>query len=181
MNEPGETFRQDRPTAQSMRLIRSISTHTPAPPQQPPPPPLVTKPFHFSLHPRQRLQEIPHDGPFCDMMWSDPEEIAEPWVISPRGAGYLFGSKVTREFNHVRVLASLTRFPLFHCLACVRPFVSIHGRMPSVDWGETTSRRGRCILLSSHISLSPSFQWPSPPHTNTPPLATSQNQTHKRR
>ncbi len=36
------------------------------------------------------------------MMWSDPEDISEPWVISPRGAGYLFGSKVTKEFNHVR-------------------------------------------------------------------------------
>jgi len=48
-----------------------------------------------------RVQEIPHDGPFCDMMWSDPEDITEPWIISPRGAGYLFGSKVTREFNHV--------------------------------------------------------------------------------
>lgn len=48
-----------------------------------------------------RVQEIPHDGAFCDMMWSDPEDISEPWVISPRGAGYLFGSKVTREFNQV--------------------------------------------------------------------------------
>lgn len=49
-----------------------------------------------------RVQEIPHDGAFCDMMWSDPEDISEPWVISPRGAGYLFGSKVTREFNQVQ-------------------------------------------------------------------------------
>lgn len=48
-----------------------------------------------------RVQEIPHDGPFCDMMWSDPEDISEPWIISPRGAGYLFGGKVTREFNQV--------------------------------------------------------------------------------
>jgi diadenosine tetraphosphatase ApaH/serine/threonine PP2A family protein phosphatase len=39
------------------------------------------------------------------MMWSDPEDISEPWVISPRGAGYLFGSKVTREFNHVSEFA----------------------------------------------------------------------------
>jgi hypothetical protein len=29
-------------------------------------------------------------------MWSDPEEI-ETWQISPRGAGWLFGSKVTEE------------------------------------------------------------------------------------
>ena len=31
-----------------------------------------------------------------DLVWSDPEEIAG-WAISPRGAGYLFGSSVTQE------------------------------------------------------------------------------------
>jgi len=25
-----------------------------------------------------RKVEIPHEGPFCDLMWSDPEEI-ETW------------------------------------------------------------------------------------------------------
>jgi serine/threonine-protein phosphatase 6 catalytic subunit len=40
--------------------------------------------------------EIPHEGPFCDLMWSDPEEI-ETWTVSPRGAGWLFGSRVTQE------------------------------------------------------------------------------------
>ena len=45
--------------------------------------------------------EIPHEGPFCDLMWSDPEDI-ETWAISPRGAGWLFGSRVTAEFNEVR-------------------------------------------------------------------------------
>ena len=31
-------------------------------------------------------------------MWSDPEDI-EAWAISPRGAGWLFGNKVTREVH----------------------------------------------------------------------------------
>lgn len=31
----------------------------------------------------KRFQEVPHDGPMCDLMWSDPEEI-EGWGISPR-------------------------------------------------------------------------------------------------
>ena len=44
--------------------------------------------------------EIPHEGPFCDLMWSDPEDI-ETWAISPRGAGWLFGRKVTAEFNQI--------------------------------------------------------------------------------
>jgi len=44
--------------------------------------------------------EIPHEGPFCDLMWSDPEDI-ETWAVSPRGAGWLFGRKVTSEFNQI--------------------------------------------------------------------------------
>lgn len=46
----------------------------------------------------ERNCEIPHEGPFCDLMWSDPEEI-ETWAVSPRGAGWLFGSRVTSEVN----------------------------------------------------------------------------------
>ena len=48
-----------------------------------------------------RKLEIPHEGAFCDLMWSDPEEI-ETWAMSPRGAGFLFGYKVTSEFNPVQ-------------------------------------------------------------------------------
>lgn len=45
-----------------------------------------------------RLQEIPHEGSFCDLMWSDPEDI-DMWAVSPRGAGWLFGAKVTSEVS----------------------------------------------------------------------------------
>lgn len=43
-----------------------------------------------------RNQEIPCTGPFCDLVWSDPEEV-DTFAISPRGAGWLFGPKVTHE------------------------------------------------------------------------------------
>lgn len=55
-----------------------------------------------------RRMEIPHEGPFCDLMWSDPEDI-ETWAMSPRGAGWLFGSKVTKEFNHINDLSLIAR------------------------------------------------------------------------
>lgn len=55
-----------------------------------------------------RSQEIPHEGAFCDLMWSDPEEI-ETWHVSPRGAGWLFGSKVTSEFTHLNGLELIAR------------------------------------------------------------------------
>lgn len=36
-----------------------------------------------------RAQEIPHEGAFCDLVWSDPEDV-ETWAVSPRGAGKFF-------------------------------------------------------------------------------------------
>eukprot|EP00331_Platyophrya_macrostoma_P021231 CAMPEP_0176472804 /NCGR_PEP_ID=MMETSP0127-20121128/41953_1 /TAXON_ID=938130 /ORGANISM="Platyophrya macrostoma, Strain WH" /LENGTH=268 /DNA_ID=CAMNT_0017867727 /DNA_START=43 /DNA_END=845 /DNA_ORIENTATION=- len=37
-----------------------------------------------------RIQEVPHEGPMCDLLWSDPDDRSG-WGISPRGAGYTFG------------------------------------------------------------------------------------------
>lgn len=34
----------------------------------------------------------------CDLMWSDPVEDSRGWHVSPRGAGYLFGSDVVDKF-----------------------------------------------------------------------------------
>ncbi|CAJ0578866.1 unnamed protein product, partial [Mesorhabditis spiculigera] len=45
----------------------------------------------------ERKQEVPHDGAMCDLLWSDPED-AMGWGMSPRGAGYLFGSDVVKMF-----------------------------------------------------------------------------------
>jgi len=55
-----------------------------------------------------RNQEIPHEGGFCDLMWSDPEDL-ETWQVSPRGAGWLFGSLVTAEFITVNNLQTIAR------------------------------------------------------------------------
>ena len=30
-----------------------------------------------------RDTEIPHKGPFCDLVWSDPEDV-DSWAVSPR-------------------------------------------------------------------------------------------------
>ncbi|XP_078666672.1 serine/threonine-protein phosphatase 4 catalytic subunit-like [Branchiostoma floridae x Branchiostoma belcheri] len=45
-----------------------------------------------------RKHDVPPDGPMCDLLWSDPEDM-QGWGVSPRGAGYLFGSDVVAQFN----------------------------------------------------------------------------------
>lgn len=55
-----------------------------------------------------RNQEIPHKGAFCDLVWSDPE-LVETWTVSPRGAGWLFGARVTNQFNHINNLSLICR------------------------------------------------------------------------
>ena len=57
----------------------------------------------------ERVQEIPVQGSFCDLMWSDPEESTDTWRISPRGAGYVFGAKVATEFNRANGLELIAR------------------------------------------------------------------------
>jgi len=55
-----------------------------------------------------RVQEIPHDGPICDLLWSDPVE-ASGWGMSSRGAGYLFGPDVSEKFNYENGLQMMCR------------------------------------------------------------------------
>ena len=64
-----------------------------------------------------RKQEVPHDGAMCDLLWSDPDDSRDhvvsflitfppdaegSWSVSPRGAGYLFGSEVVKKVQLVR-------------------------------------------------------------------------------
>lgn len=56
----------------------------------------------------ERNLEIPHDGPFCDIMWSDPDHV-KTWTLSNRGAGWLFGSEVTQQFNYINDLELIAR------------------------------------------------------------------------
>ncbi|KAK6420566.1 phosphoprotein phosphatase PP4 catalytic subunit [Oleoguttula sp. CCFEE 5521] len=55
-----------------------------------------------------RKQEVPHEGAMCDLLWSDPDEI-DGWGISPRGAGFLFGSDIVKSFNYKNDLSLICR------------------------------------------------------------------------
>ncbi len=55
-----------------------------------------------------RVQEVPHEGPLCDLLWSDPDD-RPGWGISPRGAGYTFGADISTQFNHTNGLKLVAR------------------------------------------------------------------------
>ena len=55
-----------------------------------------------------RVQEIPHEGPMCDLLLSDPDD-RRGWGVSPRGAGYTFGTDISETFNHRNGLTSVAR------------------------------------------------------------------------
>lgn len=55
-----------------------------------------------------RIQEVPHEGPMCDLLWSDPDDRGG-WGISPRGAGYTFGKDISDQFNHNNKLKLIAR------------------------------------------------------------------------
>lgn len=55
-----------------------------------------------------RIQEVPHEGPMCDLLWSDPEDRTG-WGLSPRGAGFTFGYDISKAFNHNNGLQHIAR------------------------------------------------------------------------
>jgi serine/threonine-protein phosphatase 2A catalytic subunit len=56
----------------------------------------------------KRFQEVPHEGPMCDLLWSDPDDRAG-WGMNPRGAGYTFGQDIAEQYNHTNNLKMIAR------------------------------------------------------------------------
>lgn len=46
-----------------------------------------------------RVQEVPESGAGSDLLWSDPDDVAVGFKVSPRGAGFLFGPVVIYLFR----------------------------------------------------------------------------------
>mmetsp|Transcript_31669 Transcript_31669/g.54796 ORF Transcript_31669/g.54796 Transcript_31669/m.54796 type:complete len:217 (+) Transcript_31669:310-960(+) len=56
-----------------------------------------------------RIREIPHEGAFSDLVWSDPEETTPGFAVSARGAGFLFGGDVVERFLHLNGIEHIMR------------------------------------------------------------------------
>lgn len=66
-----------------------------------------------------RLQEVPHEGPMCDLLWSDPDDRTG-WGISPRGAGYTFG-QVNNSILSENIVQMLIDYFFFFFLIRIFP------------------------------------------------------------
>lgn len=55
-----------------------------------------------------RFQEVPHEGPMCDLVWSDPDDRTG-FGVSPRGAGYTFGKDISQNFCRTNKLNLIAR------------------------------------------------------------------------
>ncbi|CAD7932138.1 unnamed protein product [Amoebophrya sp. A120] len=57
----------------------------------------------------QRVCEIPHEGAFGDLVWSDPDAGVTGWQRNPRGAGWVFGAEPARDWNHLNGVDIIAR------------------------------------------------------------------------
>jgi len=57
----------------------------------------------------ERNCEIPHSGPLCDLLWSDPSDEIEEWGVNERGAGFMFGRVPVKKFHHTNSTTLLVR------------------------------------------------------------------------
>lgn len=57
----------------------------------------------------QRNFEIPVEGAFSDLVWSDPNPERNGWSRSPRGIGYMFGGNIVGQFNYINNTSLIAR------------------------------------------------------------------------
>ncbi|KAL3582768.1 hypothetical protein D5086_017100 [Populus alba] len=105
-----------------------------------------------------RIQEVPHEGPMCDLLWSDPDDRCG-WGISPRGAGYTFGQDIAGHFNHTNGLSLISRaHQLVMEGTTAKSVASMHKMLRNF------SSKKKRLMLHNHNNavtalLCPIYQW----------------------
>jgi serine/threonine-protein phosphatase 2B catalytic subunit len=104
------------------KLVPPDAKPTPSPPRQPPPRPPPQEPPKPFIN---RFMEIPRQGPFADLLWSDPidpdstygltqrdyqEWFSVDFVDNPsRGTGYVFSGQALQRFLSMNDLVCVVR------------------------------------------------------------------------
>jgi len=101
-----------------------------------------------------RFREIPHEGPMADLVWSDPDPEKEDFAISPRGAGYTFGSGVVRKFLETNNMNHILRA---HQL-CMEGFSVLFDNRLSTVWS-APNYCYRCGNSASILEIGPGENW----------------------
>ncbi|KAI8052204.1 Metallo-dependent phosphatase-like protein [Syncephalis plumigaleata] len=100
-----------------------------------------------------RFREVPHEGPMADLVWSDPDPEKEDFVVSPRGAGYYFGSAVVEVFLHMNNMSHILRA---HQL-CMEGYTVLFNNQLSTVWS-APNYCYRCGNKASILEVSPSLE-----------------------
>lgn len=99
-----------------------------------------------------RFKEIPHEGPMADLVWSDPDPEKEDFAMSPRGAGYTFGSQVVKKFLHTNGMDHILRA---HQL-CMEGYQVLFEGLLSTVWS-APNYCYRCGNLASILEVETGF------------------------
>ncbi|KAI9592349.1 Metallo-dependent phosphatase [Syncephalis fuscata] len=100
-----------------------------------------------------RFREVPHEGPMADLVWSDPDPDKEDYIVSPRGAGYYFGSAVVQQFLHMNNMSHILRA---HQL-CMEGYTVLFNDQLSTVWS-APNYCYRCGNKASILEVSPSLE-----------------------
>lgn len=108
---------------------------------------ILTVPQAQSL---DRVAETPNLGPSCDLLWSDPVDVDDGWVLSSRGMGYLFGAKAVAHFSIANNLKLIVRS---HQLAAEGHQYHFNNSLLTI-WS-APNYCGRCANAAAVLQVSP--------------------------
>eukprot|EP01133_Synstelium_polycarpum_P005938 gene5938-6877_t len=100
-----------------------------------------------------RFQEVPHEGPLADLMWSDPDPDREGFVESQRGAGYTFGQDTVQKFLKINKMDHILRA---HQL-CMDGYQVLFNKMLSTIWS-APNYSYRCGNMASIMEVNDSLE-----------------------
>ncbi|EGG21286.1 putative protein serine/threonine phosphatase [Cavenderia fasciculata] len=100
-----------------------------------------------------RFQEVPHEGPLADLMWSDPDPDRDGFVESQRGAGYTFGQDTVAKFLKINKMEHILRA---HQL-CMDGYQVLFGGRLSTIWS-APNYSYRCGNMASIMEVNESLE-----------------------